>query len=271
MNKPIAITAAALCAFAALSPTDSAAQTADAWKWQASIYGYLPDIGGTTTFPQSAGGSDVTLDASTILDNLKMTFMGSLEASNGRWGVFTDVVYMDLGNTKSGYQQLNIGGVPLPGGANANVSYDLKGTAWTFAGTWRIASAPASKLDVVAGARLFDLKQTFGWDITGNVGSIPLPGRAGESQAKISNWDAIVGVKGRMALGESRRWFVPYYLDIGTGESDLTWQAMAGIAYSFGWGDVVAAWRYLDYDMKSGKNIESMTFNGPAIAAVFHW
>ena len=74
-----------------------------------------------------------------------------------------------------------------------------------------------------------------------------------------------------MAFGESRKWFVPYYVDIGTGESNLTWQAMGGIGYSFGWGDVVAAWRYIDYDMKSGKKIESMTFNGPAIAAVFHW
>ena len=47
---------------------------------------------------------------------------------------------------------------------------------------------------------------------------------------------------------------------------------MGGVGYSFGWAVASsAAWRYLDYDMKSGKKIESMTFNGPAIAAVFHW
>jgi hypothetical protein len=130
---------------------------------------------------------------------------------------------------------------------------------------------PASKMDVIAGARLFDMKQTLGWEATGNVATIPVPGRDGNSTAEISNWDAIVGVKGRMAFGESREWFVPYHADIGTGESKLTWQAMGDIGYSFGWGDVVAAWRYLDYDMKSGKKIESMTFNGPAVAAVFRW
>ena len=271
MSRPIAVTAAVLCTFASLSPTHSAAQTADSWKWQASIYAYLPDIGGKTTFPQSVGGGNAAIDASTIIDNLKMTFMGSLEASNGRWGMFTDILYMDIGTTRSAYRDLSLGGAPLPGGANANVSYDLKGTVWTLAGTWRVASDPASKLDVVAGARLFDMRQTFAYEVTGNVGSIPTAGRAGTSEAKLSNWDAIVGVKGRMAFGESRKWFVPYYLDVGTGESDLTWQAMGGIGYSFGWGDVVAAWRYLDYDMKSGKKIESMTFNGPAIAATFHW
>ena len=271
MNKPIAITAATLCALAALSPTDSAAQTADSWKWQASIYAYLPDIGGTTTFPQTGAGSNVSIDSSKIIDSLKMAFMGSLAAHNGQWGMFTDVIYMDLGNSKSGTRDISIGGAGLPAGASANVNYDLKGYAWTLAGTWRVAADPASTLDVIAGARLFDMKQTLGWDVTGNVGIIPLPGRTGNSTAKISNWDAIVGVKGRMAFGDNRTWFIPYYFDVGTGESDLTWQAMGGLGYSFGWGDIVGAWRYLDYNMKSGKKIESMTFNGPAIAAVFHW
>jgi hypothetical protein len=270
LNGPIAVAAAALCATAVLAPADASAQAAEPWKWQASLYAYLPDIGGRTTFPQDGAGGGSTLDAETILDNLKFTFMGNLEASNGRWGMYTDVVYMDLGNSKSGYRDFTLGGSALPAGANANASYDLKGWAWTLAGTWRVTAGPASKVDVIAGARLFDMRQTFSYEVTGNVASIPASGRAGTSEAKISNWDAVVGVKGRVALGGGK-WFVPYYADIGTGESKLTWQAMAGLGYSFGWGDIVAAWRYIDYDMKSGKKIESMTFNGPAIAAVFRW
>ena len=171
VNRPLAITAAALCAFAAFSPTDSAAQTADSWKWQASIYLYMPTIDGTTTFPQTGSGSDVALDAGTIVDNLKMTFMGSLEAHKGRWGMFTDVVYMDLGNTQvrdPGHHDRRRG--PARRGKRANVSYDLKGWAWTLAGLWRVSSDPASTLDVVAGARLFDMKQTLGWEVTGNIG-----------------------------------------------------------------------------------------------------
>ena len=46
---------------------------------------------------------------------------------------------------------------------------------------------------------------------------------------------------------------------------------MGGIGYSFQWGDVVGAWRYIDYEMKSGKQVESLTFNGPSISAVFRW
>jgi hypothetical protein len=93
----------------------------------------------------------------------------------------------------------------------------------------------------------------------------------GQSKAKLSNWDAIVGAKGRFTLDDAKRWFVPWYVDIGTGESSLTWQAMGGVGYAFSWGEIVGAWRYLDYDMKSGSRIESMNFNGPAIALAFRW
>ena len=99
----------------------------------------------------------------------------------------------------------------------------------------------------------------------------PAAGPLRQPEAKAQNWDAIVGVKGRLTFGAERKWFVPYYLDVGTGESDLTWQAMGGIGYSFGWGDVVGSWRHLDYKMKSGDAIQSMNFNGPSLAAVFHW
>jgi hypothetical protein len=58
---------------------------------------------------------------------------------------------------------------------------------------------------------------------------------------------------------------------VGTGQSDLTWQAIGGLGYSFHWGDVIVAWRYLDYNMKSGSKIESINFNGPALGVAFRW
>ena len=262
--------ATALVAPALLSSAPASAQAADGWHYRASINLYLPDIGGSTVFPDGVG-SGVTVDAQTILENLKMTFMGSFEATRGPWGVFTDVLYMDIGDTRTDFREMSIGGVGLPAGASAKVDYDLKGWVWTLGGVWRVASDPASHFDVVAGARLLDIQQTLGWEVSGNVGSIPLPGRAGLSVVGLSNWDAIVGVKGRQAFGPDRRWFVPYYADIGTGESDLTVQVMGGIGYSFPWGDVVGSWRYIDYEMKSGKAIESLDFNGPSISIVFRW
>ena len=84
MNHPRIAIIAASCAITVLCPSVGNAQQAEGWKWQATAYVYLPDIGGSTTFPESGSGSGLTLDSSTILDNLKMTFMGSIEARNAQ-------------------------------------------------------------------------------------------------------------------------------------------------------------------------------------------
>jgi hypothetical protein len=267
-----ALLAAAVATTMVFVSAPASAQTSDPWRFQAALNLYLPSMGGTTAFPIApAGSGDALVDASTIVDNLKMAFMGSFEASRGPWGLFTDVLYMDLGNTKSGVRDFSIAGGRIPADASARAEYDLKGWGWTLAGTWHAVTDPAATFDVLAGARLLDIEQTLTWDITGNVGSIPTAGRSGSSKVELSNWDGIVGVKGRLALSADRKWFAPYYLDVGAGESKLTWQALGGVGYAFPWGDVLAAWRYLDYQMKSGNAIQSLNFNGPSVSAVFRW
>ena len=258
-----------LAVFAGFASTPAAAQPAK-WEFGAAIYAYLPTISGKSTFPATGGGSSVSVDADTILENLKMAFMGTFEASNGTWGVYTDLLYVDVGDSKSNAQSFTIGPRGIPVGTSANVDYDLKGWVWTVAGTYRVVAERDFKVDLLAGARVLNLRQEVSWALAGNVGPVALPDRAGTRELDAQNWDAVVGVKGRAAFGEGR-WFVPYYLDLGTGESKFTWQAMGGVGYSFGWGDVVAAWRYIDYQMKSGKPVEDVNFSGPAIAAVFRW
>ena len=64
---------------------------------------------------------------------------------------------------------------------------------------------------------------------------------------------------------------MPYYLDVGTGESNFTWQTMAGLGYSWQWIDTFAAWRYLDYDLGEGRPLSSLSLNGPLLSVKFHW
>jgi hypothetical protein len=75
--------AAALALPMALLALPAHAQGTEPWRFQASVYAYLPTISGSTAFPQIGAGSSVPVDADTILDNLKFTFMGSLEARRG--------------------------------------------------------------------------------------------------------------------------------------------------------------------------------------------
>lgn len=262
--------AAALAAFTFLGASTAQAQANEDWRFQASLYAYLPTISGSTTFPPTGGSGSVSVGVGTILDNLKLTFMGTFEAQKGAWGVFTDVIYLNLANSKSQNRAIGVGGV-LPADVNANVDFDLKSWLWTLAGEWRAVSLPDYRLDVIGGARMLDMKQQLNWQLTGNIGPIALPDRSGARSLDDRNWDAVIGVKGRATFGERRQWLLPYYLDVGAGDSKLTSQAMAGVGYTFGWGDLVGVWRYVDYQMKSGEPVESMSFNGPAIVAAFRW
>ena len=270
MNAVRTLAAGSLCLAALLGNQSSLAQGADEWKFQAAVYLYLPSIDGESTFAGSGGGSEASVDASKIVENLDFAFMGSFEAGKGAWGMLADVIYVDIGDTESPTRDFSIGGT-LPVGVDASVHYGLNGWLWTLAGSWRAASTPTHELNLIGGARLLDIEQAIDWQLSGNVGSVALPDRVGNRTDGVRNWDAIVGLKGRAMFGDGQRWFLPYYVDVGTGDSSLTWQAMFGVGYAFGWGSVIGAWRHIDYDMKSGKAIESLSFDGPGLAVAFRW
>ena len=276
MKRTVLTRIAALGAFAALMPAGAIAQTpdswqlSDSWRFGATLYGYFPTIGVKATLP-SGVSTDLSVDIGTTLDHLKMGFFGAFDAQKGRWGAFTDVLYMDVGAAPSTTRSFRLGGGPLAPEVTASTEVDLKATVWTLAGSYRVVANPDATLDVLAGARLLDLKMNQNWRLTGNVGPIPLPDRTGSGGISVSEWDAIIGAKGRVAVSADRSWWVPFYVDVGTGETKLTWQAMGGIGYSFNWGDVYASWRYLDFSNKSGKPLQDLNMNGPMLAFVLHW
>jgi hypothetical protein len=83
--------------------------------------------------------------------------------------------------------------------------------------------------------------------------------------------DGIVGVKGHFALGQEHQWVIPYCLDVGTGDSGTTRQALLGFGYAFGWGDLSVAWRYLEYELNADARIADLNLNGPAAGVTFRW
>jgi hypothetical protein len=251
-----------------LAPVAAQAQAAnDKWQWELGIYGWFPAIGGTTSFPSGASGPSIDVSASDVLDALKMTFMGQAEVRKGRWGAWTDLVYADLGGTTSGSRDFTVGGRPV--NATAGLTLDVKSTVWTLAGLYNLSSTRENTTDLLFGGRMLNLKETLNWSLSNSIPELPT--RSGEASVDGTNWDAIVGLKGRSYLGADRKWFLPYYVDVGGGQSKLTWQVNAGVGYAFDWGAVVATWRYLDYDFKSGDALQSMSMNGVLIGVAFQF
>lgn len=266
---------AVLAACTTVSPEVSAQASApwagNDWRFGVTLYLYGPKIDANLSLPRRSGDGSITVDTSDFFDSINGAFMGAFEANNGRWGVFTDYMYVDISGSKSATRDFSIGGVNVPASVTADLDLGLKGSAWTIAGEWRLQSTRESTVDVLLGARYLDIKPRLSFGLNGNVASIPAASRGGSFEVKASNWDAIIGLKARYAFGDRLQWYVPLYADVGGGDSKLTWQAAAGLGYAFGWGDIVGLWRYMRYDFKSDDAIQDLTFNGPMIGVTFRW
>lgn len=267
---------AALVSASAAGQPATTQPTRPAWepeKWHvaATVYSWLPAIDGKVIFPGGLGSADLHVPFHDILNHLKMTFMGAVDVHYGRWGMFTDALYLDVGGVKSQTNDFSIGDTRIPIGTTADLTVDIKSWVWTLAGEYRVVSDPAWSVDLLAGARMLYLKPTLGWSLNGDIGPTFTPGRNGSESISETLWDGIVGVKGRYVFGEDRAWFAPFYLDVGTGQTKFTWQATAGVGYSYRWGDVLAVWRYLDWNARSGTSLSDLNMSGPMLGVVLHW
>ena len=245
--------------------------TAPGWKWDATVYLWLPSLRGDTSFPPGNGGPSIDVSGEDILDALNFAFMGALGARKGSWGVSTDIIYLDLGAEKKGTRDFGLGQIEVPASVSADLNYDLTGWLWTTVGSYEVVSKDNYTIDVLAGVRMLEIEQHLGWEFNGDISSLPLQARTGSSTVEPTHWDAIVGVRGRATLGADHKWSVPYLLDVGTGDSSYTLHAMIGLGYSFDTVEVKGVWRYLAYDLGNNTPVESLSFNGPALGVTFRF
>jgi hypothetical protein len=281
-STPIHDVAAAPVALGAIPPStpvidqdagssDRARQAgADDWKYAVTLYGFLPSVHGETTYPGGASGPSFTVDQHKILSSLKFAFMGTLRVRKDEWGALVDFFYSDLSDSVAASRDFRLSGKP-PVGATADLGLRSKTTMLTVAGTYALLDTPRDALSLLAGARMIDMSQKLDWTLSATVPGIWTGALSGTNRFNHTNWDAIVGVTGRTRFGSDLRWFVPYHLDVGTGDSKFTGQAVLGIGYTYPWGEVTAAWRYIDYDFKFGNSISRLSFSGPALGVVYRF
>jgi hypothetical protein len=238
------------------------------WQFALTAYAFLPQISGSAYFPIPDTGTTFNISQSQLIDKLKMSFAGAFDVHRGRWGFFTDVLYVDIGQRKTNSREFSIGSSGLPAGTTSDVSVDMKTELFTGVGEFRALSRGHTNLDVLAGVRYIRIRERLEWNFTGSLGTLPEATRSGDQELSRDNLDAIVGLKG--VLRGDGAWEMPYYLDVGTGGSQFTWQGAVGISRAFRWGAVSLLFRYLDYRFASSK-ITDLTIGGPMVGATFRW
>jgi hypothetical protein len=271
--------ALALITMAGLVPAQAQTAAADRWAYSITPYLWLPGLDGTFKYalPPGTGSPDVSVNENRVLEALDFAFMIAGEARRGRTSLFADYIYLKLSTSNSairaidfnsGAQAIN----PVNTTVNRETATRIEGNVLTLAAGHQLGGTADAPLDVIGGVRYFSVKARSDWQLSAAVAG-PGPGQvfaaAGSASRNEDMWDVIVGTRGRVRIAD--RWFVPYYLDVGGGSSKLTWQALAGLGYSFGWGDISLSWRHLFYDQSEDKLMQDFKFSGGMLGATFRF
>ena len=126
---------------------------------------------------------------------------------------------------------------------------------------YRAIDKPGYTLDLLAGARLLSV------DIDLDYSGGPVGNNRGRlsANAGTDNWDAIAGFRVQGELND--RVFYSVYGDIGAGESDLTWQVLAGLGYRVNDRlSALLAYRYLYYEGGDEVKAVDVTGSGPQLS-----
>lgn len=222
---------------------DAGSGAASDWEFSAEAYLWAPWIDITTET-----GGDVEISLEDILKNLDMMFMGALGASKEKWSLVADILYFDIGSNE------NTDLSPRAEIRSVNLS------AWIVTPQVRytVFETTEHRIDLLGGARYLDIESVTKLDVRLPQLSISERRKGTDSG---SNWDGIVGIAGQMNLKD--KWYLLGYLDVGTGDSDYTWQAQASVGYRFSKVHAVAGYRYLDYDLGSDEALSDLAVHGP--------
>lgn len=220
------------------------------WKFAGSIYLFAPETTVGLTTPQ--GSVESGLSFSDAVQNLDLAFMGSLEASNGKWSFLADYMLNDLSFGDS-----------TPGPAFSGVNTELKTQILNGYAAYRVHDTQTVQVDIAGGFRWFDAETTL----------TLLPGaRPGRTSTLQESWvDPVVGVRARAQLSD--RWLGTVFLDYGGFSSDSeTWQALVTADYELSekW-QLRVGYRYLSVDHKIDGNDFSFDQSGPILGATYQF
>ena len=241
----IGLAAVTVLAMILYIPAIAIAET-DHWQNEVTVYGWFSDISGTTN-----NGAELTYEVEDILEDLQMIFMGGYEGRYGRWSIIADLVYLDVSEDSN---------TTVPAGP-ATVDLELSTLLAGAAVGYDLVHTDGFRVAAVAGMRYLDIEVKSDLSIGGSSYS--------SSTRSQDGIDGIIGIRGNIKLGD--QFFLPFYADIGTGDSDLSYQVFVGIGYAFGWGDIRLGYRYLTIELEDNSPMEDLTINGPVLGAGFRF
>jgi hypothetical protein len=209
-------------------------------------------------------------------------FMGYFEARNGRFSVFSDLVYLKIGLNGSMTHSRGVDALNASVGASAGLKFEMfiaeLAAAYEVA-RWGVTGAPGSgtAIDVFAGARAWWQRADASLALSGtvNIGDLTRNADGTLSASNSVSWvDPLIGLR-------LRHQFAPGLNFVASGDvggfgagSKFSWQALAAINYDFcvrnnvTWSGMLG-YKALFVDYSKGSGLTQyeydMTMHGPII------
>lgn len=224
------------------------ANSEDGWRYGAEVY-----LWGASVGADASGGDRIEVDFSDLIDTLEMGGMAYLGAEKGRWRLAADFIYLDLDD--------NIDEFLIPGIKLDNAELE----AWLVEPTlgYEVGRTNASQFRIYGGVRYLWTETT----VTVKT-SAPLPSEKFSEKEKATLLDGFVGFHGLTEFND--RWYATYLIDVGTGDSDVTYQGLASINYRFDNIDASFGYRYIRWEL-SDELVDELDLSGVFAGAKFYF
>jgi hypothetical protein len=243
------------------APPEPAPPPQHEWTLTVAPYFWAAGINGDVGL---FGREPVNVDESfgDIIQDLKFGGMVVTELHNGTWGLFGDIIYAKTKADASATRAIL--GVPV----TLSGSVETSAFTGTVMGEYRAYSAPTATLDLMAGARIWDVNNDIELALT--AGGPPLAAFSGSDG---STWvDPIIGAKGRFNIDES--WYLTGWGMVGGfgAGSKVTWDVMGGVGYQWNdWLSVAVGYRALGVDYDHDGFVYDVVQHGPFLGTVMRF
>ncbi|MBM6594362.1 hypothetical protein [Microvirga pudoricolor] len=188
---------------------------------------------------QTVRGRSVRVNAS-FVDILERSdtlvgLMGNVEARNGRFALYGDVVWSSIGFKRDGVRAR----APAPGvtaAVSRTFNLDIQMAIAEVGASYEIARVGDLGLDVLGGVRYWhqEADLSFAADLTAAVGDLAwVNGRAFARSGSVDWLDPLIGGRVRYAVAPGHELFMRGDIGgFGLG-SEFSWQAMGGYGFDF--------------------------------------
>lgn len=238
--------------------TSTDAQTAspvakpDELSFTATMYLWATSLSGRTSTIPPLPATDVSMRFQDIFRNLDGAFMGAAELRNGRFGVWSDLMW----------SRVEADG-KLPAPYLSKVTLRSQTITWQTMATYRVVEDGPVDVDVAAGFRWWALDNR----VTVAAGAL----NPRLSKSTWETWvDPVVGARASADLGSG--WSTTLMGDIGGfgAGSDFSWQALGTVNYDVAekWR-IRAGYRYLSVDYSDNRYKYDVDQYGPILGVAY--